>query len=51
MATQTAESAKHMEAIMTPYEFGILDLATILSFLKKFRRACDSSGVSENVAM
>lgn len=50
-AARTAKLAQRMETITKPYKFDDADPVTVLSFLGKFKRACDSNGVSEWVAM
>lgn len=48
---RTAKLAKHMETIMKPYRFENGNPVTVLLFLRQFKRACDSNGVSESATM
>lgn len=51
MAARTAKLAKRVETIIKPYKFENLDPVTILLFLGQFKRASDSSGILEEIAM
>lgn len=51
MAARTAKLAIHMEAIMMPNRVDDSDLVAVLSFLRQFKRACDSNRVSKSVPM
>lgn len=50
-AARTAKLAKRMDTIVKPYKFDDDDPITALAFLGQLKRACDSNGVSEGVAM
>lgn len=51
MATGMAKMAKRVESIMKPYRFNASNPVTVLSYLRQYKRACDSNEVLERVAM
>lgn len=51
MAACTGKYAARMETLMKAYKFDDKEPITILSILADFKRACDSNGVFEGIAL